>query len=101
MLTDGQTPDAGVTGILIAHIGDFGSGELKIVDWDIKNQIKTNIKHVTSLYKRNSNFLSPNVYIYKCYTKKKQFHYRIQITSCCLLKLLTFFNEYLLITLIY
>ena len=27
---DGQTPDAGVTGILIAHLGAFGSGELKI-----------------------------------------------------------------------
>ena len=24
-----QTPDAGVTGILIAHLGAFGSGELK------------------------------------------------------------------------
>ena len=29
MLTDGQTTDAGVTGILIAHLGAFGSGELK------------------------------------------------------------------------
>ena len=28
MLTDGRTPDAGVTGILIAHLGAFGSGEL-------------------------------------------------------------------------
>ena len=27
---DGQTTDAGVTGILIAHLGAFGSGELKI-----------------------------------------------------------------------
>ena len=26
-----QTPDAGVTGILIAHLGAFGSGELKSV----------------------------------------------------------------------
>ena len=24
-----RTPDAGVTGILIAHLGAFGSGELK------------------------------------------------------------------------
>ena len=24
----GRTPDAGVTGILIAHLGAFGSGEL-------------------------------------------------------------------------
>ena len=28
MLTDGQT-DTGVTGILLAHLGAFGSGELK------------------------------------------------------------------------
>ena len=27
---DGRTTDAGVTGILIAHLGAFGSGELKI-----------------------------------------------------------------------
>ena len=29
--TDGRTTDAGVTGILIAHLGAFGSGELKRV----------------------------------------------------------------------
>ena len=28
--TDGRTTDARVTGILIAHLGAFGSGELKI-----------------------------------------------------------------------
>ena len=28
MLMDGRTTDAGVTGILIAHLGAFGSGEL-------------------------------------------------------------------------
>ena len=28
--TDGRTTDAGVTGILIVHLGAFGSGELKI-----------------------------------------------------------------------
>ena len=28
--TDGQRTDAGVIGILIAHLGAFGSGELKI-----------------------------------------------------------------------
>ena len=28
MLTDGRRTDAGVTGILIAHLGAFGSGEL-------------------------------------------------------------------------
>ena len=27
--TDGRTTDDGVTGILIAHLGAFGSGELK------------------------------------------------------------------------
>ena len=27
---DGRTTDAGVTGVLIAHLGAFGSGELKI-----------------------------------------------------------------------
>ena len=27
---DGRTTDDGVTGILIAHLGAFGSGELKI-----------------------------------------------------------------------
>ena len=32
MLTDGRrTTDAGVTGILIAHLGAFGSGELKML----------------------------------------------------------------------
>ena len=30
--TDGRTTDARVTGILIAHLGAFGSGELKIAD---------------------------------------------------------------------
>ena len=29
MLTDGRTTDDGVIGILIAHLGAFGSGELK------------------------------------------------------------------------
>ena len=32
MLTDGRTDD-GVIGILIAHLGAFGSGELKIKPW--------------------------------------------------------------------
>ena len=30
MLTYGRTTDAGVIGILIAHLGAFGSGELKM-----------------------------------------------------------------------
>ena len=29
--TDGRTTDAGVTGILIAHLGAFGSGELIMI----------------------------------------------------------------------
>ena len=29
MLEDGRTDDDGVIGILIAHLGAFGSGELK------------------------------------------------------------------------
>ena len=29
---DGRTTDAGVTGILIAHLGAFGSGELKMFE---------------------------------------------------------------------
>ena len=29
---DGRTTDARVTGILIAHLGAFGSGELKMVE---------------------------------------------------------------------
>ena len=29
---DGRTTDDGVTGILIAHLGAFGSGELKTAD---------------------------------------------------------------------
>ena len=34
---DGRTMDAGVTGILIAHLGAFGSGELKkTIFFDIK-----------------------------------------------------------------
>ena len=42
MLTDGRTTDAGVTCILIAHLGAFGSGELKIIYWqDFKGLIQT------------------------------------------------------------
>ena len=49
MLTDGRTTDAGVTGILIAHLGASGSGELKIVDRDVKNQIKRTNKTILYL----------------------------------------------------
>ena len=38
--TDGRTTNPGVIGILIAHLGAFGSGELKIVDCDVKHQHK-------------------------------------------------------------
>ena len=36
--TDGRTTDARVTGILIAHLGAFGSGELKIVGGVVRSQ---------------------------------------------------------------
>ena len=51
MLTDGRTTDGrttdgrtddGVTGILIAHLRAFGSGELKTVESDGKPQINNN-----------------------------------------------------------
>ena len=35
--TDGRTTDTGVTGILIAHLGAFGSGELKTSENDQGN----------------------------------------------------------------
>ena len=49
---DGRTTDAGVTGILIAHLGAFGSGELnmevihvKIVTFCIsENRVKISTK---------------------------------------------------------
>ena len=37
MLTGRRTTDAGVTGILIAHLGAFGSGELKYMEIDWSN----------------------------------------------------------------
>ena len=40
--TDGQTTDARVTGILIAHLGAFGSGELKM-----KENISHRLSHDT------------------------------------------------------
>ena len=43
---DGRTTDAGVTGILIAHLGAFGSGELIIKTPD-KSKIT---KHLNSLF---------------------------------------------------
>ena len=33
--TDGRTTDAGVIGILIAHLGAFGSGELTMAQYFI------------------------------------------------------------------
>ena len=36
--TDGRTTDARVTGILIAHLGAFGSGELKRVNPSLVGQ---------------------------------------------------------------
>ena len=50
--TDGRTTDDRVTGILIAHLGAFGSGELKI------HHIALNsvLDHLT-------NFLDPRMYL--------------------------------------
>ena len=39
---DGRTTDAGVTGILIAHLGAFGSGELK----NQKKKHRNNIENI-------------------------------------------------------
>ena len=50
---DGRTTDAGVTGILIAHLGAFGSGELKIR----KISKVTDYAALRSLHKRNVNFI--------------------------------------------
>ena len=71
MLTDGRTTDAGVTGILIAHLGAFGSGELKTsvkqqhisittLNTVQKTPTKLNIKHTkTTTTKQVPELLSP------------------------------------------
>ena len=49
---DGRTPDAGVTGILIAHLRAFGSGELinlthfsiLSILWDIRETVLNQIR---------------------------------------------------------
>ena len=51
--TDGRTTDTGVTGILIAHLGAFGSGELKTTttkktDFEKKYQQATKPWQITS-----------------------------------------------------
>ena len=48
MLTDGRTTDARVTGILIAHLGAFGSGELKM--WALKTWCVTKVTHCILLF---------------------------------------------------
>ena len=50
--TDGRTTDAGVTGILIAHLGAFGSGELKT---------KCSQKLSSKLDPSEKNFLDPQM----------------------------------------
>ena len=35
---DGRRTDAGVTGILIAHLGAFGSGELKMAYFELQHK---------------------------------------------------------------
>ena len=45
---DGRTTDAEVTGILIAHLGAFGSGELKkLLAWE---ELKVNRNHTSSYF---------------------------------------------------
>ena len=41
--TDGRTMDAGVTGILIAHLGAFGSGELKKAEKQYFKEVLTTL----------------------------------------------------------
>ena len=45
---DGRTPDAGVTGILIAHLRAFGSDELKMQREQTKTALRVRliIKHI-------------------------------------------------------
>ena len=56
MLTDGRTTDARVTGILIAHLGAFGSGELKITVYNNFLSLKP-LKDPVNM---------PNFYIFNC-----------------------------------
>ena len=46
MLTDGRTTDAGVTGILIAHLRAFGSGELKRSNEKFKGVLTVCLKNI-------------------------------------------------------
>ena len=55
---DGRTPDAGVTGILIAHLRAFGSGELKMhIEWQRNNKkmftSSINMRKMKQLYSLN------------------------------------------------
>ena len=50
---DGRTTDAGVIGILIAHLGAFGSGELK--------KIESENQYLTSIKGRNSELICQNL----------------------------------------
>ena len=65
MLTDGRTTDAGVTGILIAHLGAFGSGELK--------------KHEMALNYKPSNELKINKAINPCFFFRFQWQKHVRI----------------------
>ena len=59
MLTDGRTDD-GVTGILIAHLGAFGSGELKNDIWCARNCVQQGARaliHILHSTKDNSVFV--------------------------------------------
>ena len=49
MLTDRRTTDTGVTGILIDHIGAFGSGELKSQTRTYKKKNRRNNKQLINI----------------------------------------------------
>ena len=62
MLTDGRTTDAGVTGILIAHLGAFGSGELNS-NKNTGNNLNQNIVNINAYTKfgENISICSPHI----------------------------------------
>ena len=71
MLTDGRTTDGrtddGVTGILIAHLGAFGSGELK-------SRIDAKEKEIVCRKTEFSHIMSKPVLQFKC----QSFRYNYQ-----------------------
>ena len=51
MLMDGRRTDAGVIGILIAHLGAFGSGDLKMYYTVESHKFKRQFFEITGLFK--------------------------------------------------